>query len=291
MSFLHIGLTQVLKTLPQVREGPTYSIQSISWLLMSWRRKEPGHQQPWYWPSQTEITRSPHVKGFNSTWLKRFHGVVFRGAYIAHYVAIESVRRTLFNDPSLLSPSCHWSAEPKHLYTKMSSWRNFRRWRYRKMTLTARDKIKSPWQHFRFGVQNRISLYYQEVNAIISQQTLLAHPWARVRYEVPFEFKLSSILYLRGCNTVINIVFYCTRTREPTLPTETEMSSSGWHFFHWLLQKLPLWWHPLQPTSDENLSKWQHEHFSANTKIIRAFCSCSDHSQYWGQPVRDDVTT
>ena len=22
---------------------------SISWLLMSWRRKEPGHQQPWYW--------------------------------------------------------------------------------------------------------------------------------------------------------------------------------------------------------------------------------------------------
>ena len=29
---------------------------------MSWRRKEPGHQQPWYWPSQTEITRSPHVK-------------------------------------------------------------------------------------------------------------------------------------------------------------------------------------------------------------------------------------
>ena len=51
MSFLHIDLTQVLKTLPQVREGPTYSIESISWLLMSRRRKEPGHQQPWYWPS------------------------------------------------------------------------------------------------------------------------------------------------------------------------------------------------------------------------------------------------
>ena len=50
MSFLHIDLTQVLKTLPQVREGPTYSIESISWLLMSWRRKEPGHQQSWYWP-------------------------------------------------------------------------------------------------------------------------------------------------------------------------------------------------------------------------------------------------
>ena len=31
---------------------------------MPWRRKEPGYQQPWYWPSSTEITQSPHVKGF-----------------------------------------------------------------------------------------------------------------------------------------------------------------------------------------------------------------------------------
>ena len=24
-------------------------IRSIPWLLMPWQRKEPGHQQPWYW--------------------------------------------------------------------------------------------------------------------------------------------------------------------------------------------------------------------------------------------------
>ena len=24
-------------------------IRSITWLMMPWRRKEPGHQQPWYW--------------------------------------------------------------------------------------------------------------------------------------------------------------------------------------------------------------------------------------------------
>ena len=35
----------------QVRQERTYSTWPISWLLMSWRRKEPGHQQPWYWPS------------------------------------------------------------------------------------------------------------------------------------------------------------------------------------------------------------------------------------------------
>ena len=50
MSLLHIDLAQVLKFLPQVRPGLIYSTWSISWLLMSWRRKEPGHQQPWYWP-------------------------------------------------------------------------------------------------------------------------------------------------------------------------------------------------------------------------------------------------
>ena len=51
MSLLHIDQTQVLKILPRVRPGPTYTTLSISWLLMSWRRKEPGHQQPWYWRS------------------------------------------------------------------------------------------------------------------------------------------------------------------------------------------------------------------------------------------------
>ena len=29
-----------------LRQGHTYSTQSTSWLLMPWRRKEPGHQQP-----------------------------------------------------------------------------------------------------------------------------------------------------------------------------------------------------------------------------------------------------
>ena len=51
MSLLHSDMTHVLNILPRVRPGPTYSQWSISWLLMSWRRKEPGHQQPWYWPS------------------------------------------------------------------------------------------------------------------------------------------------------------------------------------------------------------------------------------------------
>ena len=51
MSFLHIDMTQVVEILRQIRQGPTYSTKSISWLLVSWRRQEPGHQQLWYWHS------------------------------------------------------------------------------------------------------------------------------------------------------------------------------------------------------------------------------------------------
>ena len=51
MPFLHTNKTQAVEIPSRVRQWPAYSTYSISWLLMSWRRKEPGHQQPWYWPS------------------------------------------------------------------------------------------------------------------------------------------------------------------------------------------------------------------------------------------------
>ena len=50
MSFLHTDMPKIIEILPRIRPGLTYFTQSISWLLMSWRPKEPGHQQPWYWP-------------------------------------------------------------------------------------------------------------------------------------------------------------------------------------------------------------------------------------------------
>ena len=51
VSFLPIDTTLVVEILPQIRQEPIYFTEWISWLLMSWRRKEPGHQQPWYWLS------------------------------------------------------------------------------------------------------------------------------------------------------------------------------------------------------------------------------------------------
>ena len=63
LSFLYPDMTQVVEFFPHVRQEPTYFTYSVSWLLMTWWWKEPGHQQPWYWPSWNEVTRSLHVKG------------------------------------------------------------------------------------------------------------------------------------------------------------------------------------------------------------------------------------
>ena len=63
MPFLHTDMTQVVKTIPPVRQELTYSTYSISWVLMTWRREEPWHQQPRYSLYYNGIIQSPHVKG------------------------------------------------------------------------------------------------------------------------------------------------------------------------------------------------------------------------------------
>ena len=45
LSFLHIDMTQVVEILPQTRQASPHFTLSISWLLVSWRSKLPGHQQ------------------------------------------------------------------------------------------------------------------------------------------------------------------------------------------------------------------------------------------------------
>ena len=42
-----------------------FYIVNISWLLMTWRRKEPGHQQPWYLLCWTGLIWFLHIKGWN----------------------------------------------------------------------------------------------------------------------------------------------------------------------------------------------------------------------------------
>ena len=61
ISSYRTDMTEVFEILPQVRQGITYSRKSISWVLMSWRHKEPGHQQPWYLLCRAGVIRSPNV--------------------------------------------------------------------------------------------------------------------------------------------------------------------------------------------------------------------------------------
>ena len=45
----HFEMTHLVEIFPCGTQGPTYLTQSMPLLLTTWRRKEPAHQQPWYW--------------------------------------------------------------------------------------------------------------------------------------------------------------------------------------------------------------------------------------------------
>ena len=62
MSFLHIDMAHVVDTLPQDKSLPILHRQYRR-VLKSWRRKEPGQQQPWYILCWTELIGSSHLKG------------------------------------------------------------------------------------------------------------------------------------------------------------------------------------------------------------------------------------
>ena len=53
LSFLHTDAAHVVGVFPPGRQ--VYPAQSVLWLLMTWRLKEPGHQEPWHWPSLSEL--------------------------------------------------------------------------------------------------------------------------------------------------------------------------------------------------------------------------------------------
>ena len=130
MSLPHIYLVPVVEILAQVQHGPTYSTYSISWLLMSWRRKEPGHQQPWYWPSPRTLThwgRVTHlcvvklatIGSDNGLSPGRLHAIIWTNAGIL-------LIRTLGTNFSEILGEIH-SFSFKKMRLKMSSakWRLF----------------------------------------------------------------------------------------------------------------------------------------------------------------------
>ena len=97
MSFLHTGMRQVVEILPQVIEELIYSTYSISWLLMSWHCKEPGHQQPWYF-FWTKLIRPPQVRvNIITKTVCIFHGIYYKICPMHwHWRKINIVWRKIF---------------------------------------------------------------------------------------------------------------------------------------------------------------------------------------------------
>ena len=48
LSYLNTEQAQLWDILPHGRQGHVYPTLSIPWILVAWRRQDPGHQQPWY---------------------------------------------------------------------------------------------------------------------------------------------------------------------------------------------------------------------------------------------------
>ena len=52
LSFLNTWMEQMRSFHVKKTSAPLFTVdQLISWLLLAWWHKKPGHQQPWYWPS------------------------------------------------------------------------------------------------------------------------------------------------------------------------------------------------------------------------------------------------
>ena len=61
-------MAQMVEILPNGMVGSVYLTQSMLWLLMSCRHKEPGQQQPWYWLCSL-ICLGLSTRGVNFWWL------------------------------------------------------------------------------------------------------------------------------------------------------------------------------------------------------------------------------
>ena len=53
-SFLEIESTQLNEIHPGETQLIAYPAESVPYLLMLWWLQEPGHQQAWYWPDESE---------------------------------------------------------------------------------------------------------------------------------------------------------------------------------------------------------------------------------------------
>ena len=79
-------MVEIVESLPHKRLGPVYPAQLISWLLMAWQYKEPGHHQPWYCIDLGILNiLGSSQEGLNvcSTWVKKLYQIQ---SYIYIYI-------------------------------------------------------------------------------------------------------------------------------------------------------------------------------------------------------------
>ena len=83
---------------------------SISWPMMSWYRKEPEHQQPWYWPSSPEIFQLSHQRAwwpYDDDFLKEIQHANCSNRFLTHWGRVTHIcvdKLTIIGSDNGLSP-------------------------------------------------------------------------------------------------------------------------------------------------------------------------------------------
>ena len=95
LSFWQLSVQPVIKISSKWRhfrfsEGTTLPYRSITWHLMAWRRKEPGHRQSWFWYSFFLSFSASHIGGSivslsSSVDFKLLTNISETGQYIATF--------------------------------------------------------------------------------------------------------------------------------------------------------------------------------------------------------------
>ena len=110
---------QAPEILPCGQQGFIEPALSIPWLLITWRFREPGHQQPWYchhYPEYSSITRVKHPSWPNCRMFIRISHVII------------SMTQDIVPPFPVLRPTCHyfavkkrrWPSSPIGLVCKMA---------------------------------------------------------------------------------------------------------------------------------------------------------------------------
>ena len=164
---------------------------SLSWLLMTWQRKDPGHQQPWYWPGFTKAP-APEVSWLLMTWQR--------------------------NDPGHQQPRYRWFSQ-RHSTKRVNQVYTWVAYQFVSIVL-SNGSVPNRWLRW---LVNNFTNGYSWYQRATSGQGVNKEQFVNVSAHFFFSKIISKVDYINGlrqerCNSIANALeFYLSCTNPLTL--------------------------------------------------------------------------